>query len=245
MMTLFLLSLIFLNNPAPDTSIGDEDFFRIEYPAAIKAYEDQLQSVPNDADILWKLARVYVCSGEVKDPPESESFFKKAEAYARRCIACDSTKSEGHTWLAAALGYLALNASLKEQIRLTNELQHVLDKALALNPNNDAAYSILGSFYRALGNVSWLQRHLASLFMGRLPAGDFEDGEKAFKKAIFLAPDVMRHHYELGVLYLDWDRKEEARTALELAATLPIRVAIDRPRLEKIKELLAMINNSQ
>ncbi len=244
MIAIVLLFLSFIQN-SPDVSSGDAAFFRIDYTSAITSYEAQLQSHPNDAEILWKLARVYVCSGEVKDPPESESFFKKAETYARRSIFLDSTKSESHTWLAAALGYLALNAGVKEQVRLTNELRIEIDKALALNPNNDAAYSIRGSFYRAVANVSWFQRQLASLFVGRVPEGDFEDGERAFRKAISLAPDVMRHHYELGVLYLDWDKKAEAKKSLETAAKLPIRVAIDKPRLAKIKELLASLNDVQ
>ncbi|MEO8168960.1 MAG: hypothetical protein ABI623_11980, partial [bacterium] len=168
-----------------------------------------------------------------------------AETYARRSILVDSTKSESHTWLAAALGYLALNAGVKEQVRLTNELQVEINKALSLNPENDAAYSIRGSFYRALANVSWFQRQLASIFLGSVPEADFEDGEKAFKKAIALAPDVMRHHYELGVLYLDWDKKVEAKKSLERAATLPLRVAIDKPRLSKIKALLLSLENVQ
>lgn len=245
MKALLLSFIIFSFNPPEDISIGDAAFFRMDYPAASIAYEDQLRSQSNAPEILWKLARVYVCSGEVKDPPESEAFFKKAEMYARRSILLDSTKSESHTWLAAALGYLALNAGIKEQVRLTNELHLSIERALALNPNNDAAYSIRGSFYRALGNVSWFQRQLASLFLGSVPEGDFEDGERAFKKAISLAPDVMRHHYELGVLYLDWDKKAEAKKSLEIAATLPIRVAIDKPRLAKIKELLASLNDVQ
>jgi hypothetical protein len=49
----------------------------------------------------------------------------------------------------------------------------------------------------------------------------------------------MRHHYELGVLYLDWGRVVEARQVLLHAAKLPIRVAIDRQRVEKIRQLLA------
>ena len=49
----------------------------------------------------------------------------------------------------------------------------------------------------------------------------------------------MRHHYELGILYIDMGKKEEARRSLETAAALPVRTAIDRPRLQKIRELLA------
>jgi len=244
-MICFVVFLIALLSSSANVSMGDEAFLRIDYPAAITAYEEQLQFYPNDPELLWRLARVYVCTGEVKENGEGEKFFRTAETYARRCTSVDSTKAEGHTWLAATLGYLALNAGMKEQVRLTNELHLEISKSLTLNPNDDAAYSVRGSFYRALGNVGWLQRQLASIFFGHLPKGGFEEGEAALKKAIALAPDVMRHHYELAVLYLDWDRKEEAKAALEFAATLPIRVAIDKPRLAKIKELLASLNNSQ
>ena len=44
---------------------------------------------------------------------------------------------------------------------------------------------------------------------------------------------------------MDWDKKAEAKKSLEMAATLPIRVAIDKPRLVKIKELLASLNDVQ
>jgi len=113
-----------------------------------------------------------------------------------------------------------------------------VDAALALNPNDDAAYSIKGSFYRAIGNVGWFQRQLAAIFVGRIPKGGFEEAEVALKKAVALAPDVMRHSYELGILYIDMDRKDDARKILKRAAALPIRVAIDRPRLKRIQELL-------
>lgn len=233
-----------LSETPANVSVGDAAFFRIDYPSAIAAYEQELQSHPNDAELLWRLARVFVCEGEVKENGEGDAFFRAAESFARRCIAIDPDKPEGHTWLAATLGYLALNAGMKEQVRLTNELHSEIDKALSLNPNDAAAYSIRGSFYRALGNVSWVERQLASMFLGSLPEGGFEEGEAALKKAISLAPDVMRHHYELGALYLDWDKKDDARRVLEFAATLPVRVAIDRPRLEKIRELLALLQSS-
>ena len=238
----FCLSLI--NVPA-NTAIGDEAFFRVDYTTAIASYEEQLQSFPDDPELLWRLARVYVCSGEVKENGEREPYFKKAEECARRCIRIDSAKAEGHTWLAATLGYLALNAGIKDQVGLSAELHSEIDRAIGLDPANDAAYSIRGSFYRALGNVSWVQKQLATLFLGDLPDGGFKDAEAALKKAIDLAPDVMRHQYELGVLYLDWGKRQEAQRAFETAAALPVRVAIDRPRLAKTKQFLATLAETE
>jgi Flp pilus assembly protein TadD len=87
--------------------------------------------------------------------------------------------------------------------------------------------------------VGWVKRQLASLLLGSVPQGGFPEAEEALKIAIRMAPDIMRHHYELGVLYLDWGRKEDARLALRRAAVLEIRTAIDRPRKEKALKLLS------
>jgi tetratricopeptide (TPR) repeat protein len=175
-----------------------------------------------------------VAEGETRD-----SLLSKAEEYARRCILADSTRGEGHTWLAGALGYIALESPTERKLAVSHELQHEAERAVELNPRDDAAWSILGSFYRAVGNVGWLERALASLFVGSVPRGGYSEAESALKKAIAIAPGIMRHHYELGILYIDMGRKEEARRALETGAALPVRTAIDRPRLQKIRDLLA------
>jgi tetratricopeptide (TPR) repeat protein len=241
---LFLLLFRFPGDLNTAVTSGDNAFRRIDYPQAITIYEDQLRNSPNEVGLLWRLARVYVCSGEVIENGSGEPYFIKAEEYARKCVQLDSSNVEGRTWLAATLGYLALHAGTTDQVRLTTEMHHEIEHVLLIDPKNDAAYSMLGSMYRALGNVSWVQRQLAALFVGNIPSGGFEEGEAALKQAIALAPDVMRHHYELGVLYLDWGKKESGRAALERAASLPIRVAIDRPRLEKIKALLTSLGES-
>lgn len=233
--------LLALSSPSANIRSGDEAFTRIDYAAAVALYEQQLPLYPNDAQLLWRLARVYVCAGEVKDNGEGESDFARAEEFARRCIQVDSTSVEGHTWLAAALGYRALHAGLVAKVELTAEMNQELDRALALDPQNDAAYSMRGSYFRAFANASWLERRVAVLLFPSLPEGGYEEAEAALKKAIALAPEVMRHHYELGILYLDWGRTAEARAALEHAATLPIRVAIDIPRRAKTRKLLAAL----
>jgi tetratricopeptide (TPR) repeat protein len=229
---------------APDaatlTASGDQFFIRIDYSAAIEAYEGALLQSPVNAEVLWRLARVYVCMAEVlENPADRVPLFKRAEAYARRSIGLDSLIAEGHTWLAGALGYLALDADIRDQVRLSRELLDETTRALRINPADDGALSIRGSFYRALGNVGWLKRQLAGVFLGEIPDGGFPEAEVALLQAVALAPEIMRHHYELGVLYLDWGRPDDARRALKQATALPIRTAIDRPRKEKALRLLS------
>ncbi len=219
---------------------GDAHFVQIDYPAAIRDYDEALAESPESPELLWRLARAYVCSGEVDDDaPRRIAGMKKAEVYARKCIAIQPRQGEGHVWLAAALGYLALDAGMKQQVPLSRELLDETQRALDINPRDDAALSIRGSFFRALGNVGWLKRQLAAVFLGAVPEGGFPEAEAALQAAMAIAPDVMRHPYELGILYLDMDRKSEACRLFEQAARLPIRVAIDVPRLAKIKGYLA------
>jgi tetratricopeptide (TPR) repeat protein len=235
--------LLMLGIGGSDASVArtaaEAAFARMDYIAAVPAYETALRADPNDPDLLWRVARAYVCMGEVAEGSDRTQWMKKAESAARSCIRLDSSRSEGHSWLAGALGYVALDASPAEQVSLAREILSETEKAVALKPTDDVAYSIRGSTFRALGNIGWLARQLAKLLYGPLPNGGFAEAEEALQKAISLAPDVMRHSYELGVLYLDMGRRDDARRLLEHARALPVRVGIDIPRLKKIDELLA------
>lgn len=236
--SVLIFLLVRLSDLSGAIAAGDQSFARIEYPEAVRQYVAALADHPDEPELLWRLARVYVCSGEVAAEADQQKIFLAAERCARRCIALDSMSAPGHTWLAGALGYIALTESVTKKVAISRELLQEALRALEIDPNDDAAYSIIGSFYRALGNAGWLQRTIAGLFLGSVPKGGYEEAELALKNAIRIAPGIMRHQYELGVLYLDMGRTEDARAALLTAASLPVMTAIDRPRLAKAGALL-------
>jgi tetratricopeptide (TPR) repeat protein len=206
---LFLFSALM---PAPLSAVerGDLEFAGRNYPLARAAYDSALTTESDSAGALWRLARVFVCMADVSPEGERLDLYRRAEAYAVRSISADSTRSEGHTWRAAALGNVAVFEGSKTKVRLCTVIKQELDRAIDLNPRDDIAYSILGSFYRILGNVSWLERQMANLFLGELPEGGYVESERALKQAIALAPGVIRHHYELGILFRELDRDGEA-----------------------------------
>jgi tetratricopeptide (TPR) repeat protein len=123
-------------------------------------------------------------------------------------------------------------------VELATEIKRLLDTSIRLNPRDDIAYSILGSFYLALGNVSWLERTLANLLLGGLPDGGYEDAERALRKALEIDPNVVRHRFELGTVYLKLDRTEDARKEFEFCVANPIQMASDRRRVERAQEWL-------
>ena len=91
---------------------------------------------------------------------------------------------------------------------------------------------------RVYPNLHRERKNLAALFLGSVPPGGYAESEVALRKAIEFAPLVMRHQYELAILYIDWGREEEAVEVLRRAAQLPVQVASDVPRLKKIRSLL-------
>lgn len=245
MNVLLAVFLLLGNSPAmPFLLEGDAAYDAIDYAAADSLYAIAYAQDSTDPGVLWRLARLHVCIGDTVPDDEKIEWYRKAERYARKCIASDDERYEGHTGLAAALGSIAYYSGIGDQVSLAAEMKDELDRALDLNPRDDVAYSILGSFYRALGNTNWFERQIARLFLGSVPDGDFADGELALKRAIALAPRVMRNYYEIGLLYLDWGKSEEAKMVFTQALKMPIRQAADRKRVERIHRVLARLESA-
>lgn len=244
MTALFILLLTASIMPTNTASIasGDAAVIALRYPDARRLYEASLSSAPQDPAVLWRLARLSNLEAGLATGDRKRALYEEAERHARGCVAADSTVAEGYTWLAVSLGNLAMFEGSKAKVRMCTEIKSALDRALLLKPDDDVAYTILGSFYRALGNVSWIERQLASVFLGRLPDGGYPEAEAALQRAIVLAPRTLRHRQELGMLYIDWGKEDQARTVLRASLQLPNVLASDEADKEKIREALSELD---
>ena len=208
------------------------------YVFALTQYETAAQLVPNSADPLWRIARAYVCLGDIAEKNERELLYGKALDAASRAVQTDKQNSDAHTWRAIAIGYVSMYEGVRSKVKMANQIKHELEHAIELNPKNDVAYSILGTFHRAIGNVSWIERQLADVLLGGLPKGGFEEGEVALKKAIALSPNIIRHRYELGLLYTEWGKVNEAKAVFTDALHLSKTLASDEQRIQDMKKKL-------
>jgi tetratricopeptide (TPR) repeat protein len=227
---------------ADQLASGDAAFVGLRYAEARAIYMSALQSDPRSPAALWRLARLANVEAGGTSGEAKHAGYREAEQYARRCVAADTTVAEGYAWLAVSLGNLAMFEGSKAKVRMCTEIKGALDKALVLKPDDDIAYTILGSFYRALGNVSWIERQLATVFLGSLPDGGYPEAEAALKKAVALAPGTLRHRKELGMLYVDWGKDAEARTVLQESLRLPSLLASDDADKQRIREALAELD---
>ena len=224
---------------------GDSAFYAMNYEKADSLYNVFLDMHPENAVVNWKLARLYVSMGEALPPENTEErqpYYAKAVQHAETSISNDDSIAEGHTWLAASLGVLADNIGPREKIKRVNSIKSELDRALELNPEDDVALSILGSFNREIAGMGWLEKVFAKTFLGSLPEGSYEEAEEMLKRAIASNPRVIRHYHELGKLYRDTRRYPEAVGVLKEALTKPVLMKSDVRRRQNIHALIKKLS---
>jgi len=240
-MTGLIVVLLGALSSPPRMMAGDGEFARLEYARAEETYDSAMAATADSAEYLWRLSRLYVCMGDMAERERREETYRTAAAYAERCIRADSMIAQGHTWRAAALGNIAMFEGSKAKVRLCNEIKHELDCAIALDSLDDVAYSILGSFYLALGKVGWFERQIATVFLGSLPGGGFEEAEAALRRAIAIAPGIVRHRFELGLVLQEEGKRQEAIEAFRSASELPTTVASDPRTKERAVRIAAKL----
>lgn len=232
---LLLLTSSTLKNQNNAIATGDKYFSLMRYRDAIAWYN--LDS--SKAEAQWKIAKANICYGDVALATEKEQYFRAAEKAAKKCIALEPSNNNGYTWRAAALGNIAMYEGSTARVKLCNSIKADVLKAIQLNPNDDIAYSILGSLYREIGNISWLEKKLAMTFIGKIPDGGYVESEQSFNKAITINAQLMRHWYELGLLYTYWGKDEQAKAAFQRAKTCPVLIASDKNKLIDIEKRMS------
>ena len=221
--------------------LADKELREMNYSKADSMYTSELRKNPGNAEICWKLARLEVSVGEsfsFENTGEELHHYRNAAEYASRSISLDSTNSKGHTWLAASLAIMADKIGKKEKLNRANEIKRELDTALRLNPNDETALSMLGSYYREAANIGWFKRLVANTFIGKVPTGNYDLAEKAFRKAIALDPEIIRNYHELALICIERGNREEAVRLMESALEKPLLIASDRRRIKEMRELL-------
>ena len=131
----------------------------------------------------------------------------------------------------------------KEKLKRAKEIKRELDTALRLNPNDETALSMLGSYYREAAKIGWFKRMVGNAFLGEVPKGDFTLAEKAFRKAISHDSRIIRNYHELALICIDSGNKEEAIVLMKTALEKPILFETDKIRIEEMRALLKKLTN--
>src|SRR5574341_928767 len=201
---------------------GDIAFKKFDNRTALENYFHAVEIDSSNCEALWKLARAYVDVGMSLPKKEQPPYYALGEKTARRCATLHADSSNGHFFLAVALGRVALYEGGKRKIQLANEVKAEAERALQCDPQHDGAMHLLGRWNYELADLNFIERAVAKVVFGGLPtSANYEQAAKYFEQALYHRPDMPVHHFELGRTLLKLGRPAEARQHLEQCLALP------------------------
>ena len=213
----------------------------------LKHYREALALDSTNYEALWRASDALVDVGkqtpDTVASPVRDSMYALAEVLARRAVQVDSMGAEGHFALAQAVGRASLTKSKKERVKRAKEIRDEALRAIALDPNHDGAYHVLGRWNAEIMRLSGLTRFFAKTFLGGAVFNEasWDNAQKYMEKAVALNPNYVYHHLDLAEVLIDRDQWAPARAQLEQVESLPVTDAMDPTYKADAKALLARI----
>lgn len=90
--------------------------------------------------------------------------------------------------------------------------------------------------------MSLVKRYLAEMIYGSLPKGSNEEAEHAMRKAIELNPNRLMHYIELGRIYAQMGRKDDARQFINKGLAMPDSEKDDPETKQRGRETLQKLH---
>jgi tetratricopeptide (TPR) repeat protein len=215
-------------NVSAKVAAGDAAIEKLDLEGGIAAYRSALEADPDSFEANWKLARALTDKATLStDPKEQKALCVEAEKLARKAIELDPKNSEGHTYLAVAVGKLALFEGGKRKVELSKEVKAEAEKALQLNPDDDVALHVLAIWNREMVQLGWFLKTFAQMLYGKFPPASLDTAITDLRRASELKPDAIPHHVELGITLAAAKQWAEAKTELDKGLALPIAGVTD------------------
>ncbi len=198
---------------------------RFEYRAAIPLY----RSVSTDDEVhrLSELATAENMLGldvlAEGDKDSAEVLFGQAVETSEHMVETYPDAAASYFNRAAAKGNLALLKGGKTKVRLGREVESDALRAVEIDSTYSDALSVLGTFYREVAKLNWIERLVAKTLFGGLPSGSLEKSERYLRRAIKSDPASPFANYELGETLIEMERTAEATKVFEKLQTLKPR----------------------
>ena len=206
---------------------GDKAIDAGDYQEAITQYSAALASQPNNANVLYKLAKAKTYFAESLTGAEAETMYAEAADHARAAIALAPDKPETHMELARALGRLAQFKGVLQSLGLAAEVKSELEKATELDAGYAAALHALALWHL---EVPWIA------------GGRTGQVRPLFDQAIASEPNEIIHYVDYADALIRLGDKEAAKTQLEAALALTVESYRDQQDQAKAQQMLGELS---
>jgi tetratricopeptide (TPR) repeat protein len=175
---------------------------RHDTPGALQIFLKAGQLAPTNAEVLCRLVKQYCdMMHTVKTDAEKKEFAEKSLDCARRAAAADPKSPQAHVCLAVCYAKVFPYSDNQTKVNYSREIKAEAEKAVALDPNYDLSYHMLGRWNCEVANMNLFLAGLVKIAYGGLPKASNQSAIDNFKKAIELAPNRIIHHLQLAHVY--------------------------------------------
>jgi tetratricopeptide (TPR) repeat protein len=203
-------------------AMGDVFYAKLQAAEALKFYLPAEKLEPNNIRLLEHISREY--RHLMSDATSAQEKFRlgsTAVDYARRAVALDPNDAEAQLAVAISYGRLEPLEGNREKFAAVHIIKDAVDKVIKLDPRNDLAWHILGRWHEGLAEVNPVLRAMAQVAFGKLPDSTHEEAATCFEKAIALNPNRLMHYIELGLVYAQMGRTDDARRFISTGLSMP------------------------
>ena len=223
---------------------GDGCYAKLQAANALRFYLPAEKLEPNNERLLVHISREY--RHLMSDATKSEEKRKLAGIaveYAKRAVALGPNDADAQLAVAISYGKLQPLEGNWDKIEASRIIKDAADKAIKLDPHNDLGWHVLGRWHQGLADVSAAKRALAQVIYGEvLPQSTYEEAAKCFQKAIELNPNRLMHYIELGRVYAQMGRTEEARRLITKGLAMQDTEKDDPETKRQGQEVLAKLH---
>jgi tetratricopeptide (TPR) repeat protein len=192
---------------------GDGCYAKLQAANALRFYLPAEKLDPSNERLLVRISREYRhLMSDARKSEEKRKLGGIALDYAKRAVALGPNDPDAQLAVAISYGKLQPLEGNWDKIEASRIIKDAADKAVKLDPHNDLGWHVLGRWHQGLADVSAAKRALAQVIYGEvLPESTYEEAAKCFQKAIELNPNRLMHYIELGEVYAQMGRTDEAR----------------------------------
>jgi tetratricopeptide (TPR) repeat protein len=229
--------------PAGDLiAMGDAFYAKLQATEALKCYLFAEKLEPNNARLLKHISREYRhLMSDATSAQEKLSLGSTAVNYARRAVAINPNDPEAQLAVAISCGELEPLQTNRQKFEAVRIIKDAVDKAIKLDPRNDLSWHVLGRWHEGLAEVNPVMRAMAQVAFGKLPDSTHEEAATCFQRAIALNPNRLMHYIELGLVYAQMGRTDDARRFISTGLSMP-NTEKDDPEIKRQgREVLAKL----
>jgi predicted Zn-dependent protease len=192
---------------------ADRAYFERQRPGRLeesnRSLETLLAASPEDAAVLWRLARGLVRAGERGgDKKSALADFTRAESLAGMAVSLSSASADAWYWHGVALGKQGEARGMMRSLFMVGPLKRRMEGALRLAPRHGPAHHVLGELLWQLPGV-----------LGGSKAG----ARRELEAALAADPSYTAPYPTLAEVYLEGGLRKEAD------ALLPRILAVEKP----------------